>query len=139
MHILQSPRRHLRPSSNDYDWLGSGIYFWENDPERAMQFATEGVRGKVTRGAIKEPFVIGAVIDLGLCCNLFDQAALQELRQAHHTLRDTFNDFGLELPENAKGHLLRPLDRMVIEHMHLLRQRIDGGLPPYQTVRSGFT
>ena len=26
-------------STNDYDWLGSGICFWENNEERAWQWA----------------------------------------------------------------------------------------------------
>ncbi len=26
----------LRSSANDYDWLGPGVYFWENSPERAI-------------------------------------------------------------------------------------------------------
>jgi len=29
----------LNYSRNKYDWLGSGIYFWENDYERALDFA----------------------------------------------------------------------------------------------------
>lgn len=48
----------LIPSTNDYDWLGSGIYFWENNESRAMDFAIE----QHERGRIKEPAVIGAVI-----------------------------------------------------------------------------
>jgi hypothetical protein len=28
----------LQSSSNDYDWLGNGIYFWENNCKRAMEF-----------------------------------------------------------------------------------------------------
>ena len=28
---------HLQPSENDYDWLGSGIYFWEDNPRRALE------------------------------------------------------------------------------------------------------
>ena len=27
----------LRPSENDYDWLGNGIYFWENNNSRALE------------------------------------------------------------------------------------------------------
>lgn len=27
----------LIKSQNDYDWLGSGIYFWENNEARALQ------------------------------------------------------------------------------------------------------
>lgn len=28
----------FNPSKNDYDWLGEGIYFWENDPLRAKDW-----------------------------------------------------------------------------------------------------
>ena len=30
---------HLKRSENAYDWLGNGIYFWENSYERAMEWA----------------------------------------------------------------------------------------------------
>ncbi len=136
MEVLTNPSKHLKPSENDYDWLGSGIYFWENDCDRAMQFATQGMGGRVTKGRIKEPFVIGAVIDLGLCCNLFDQVALKEMRQAYQVTAETFQKFDLPLPENGKGQLLRPLDRLVLEQMHALRAILS--LPQYETVRAGF-
>lgn len=29
----------MRSSDNDYDWLGPGIYFWENNPKRAIDYA----------------------------------------------------------------------------------------------------
>lgn len=29
----------FRHSTNDYDWLGTGVYFWENNLERARQYA----------------------------------------------------------------------------------------------------
>ena len=29
----------LKPSNNPYDWLGNGIYFWEDSVERAWQWA----------------------------------------------------------------------------------------------------
>ena len=32
-------KTELLASTNDYDWLGSGIYFWENNEERAWQWA----------------------------------------------------------------------------------------------------
>jgi len=31
----------LKVSENDYDWLGTGIYFWEFGPDRAMAWAEE--------------------------------------------------------------------------------------------------
>ena len=53
----------FQPSDNDYDWLGPGIYVWEANPRRGLEFATEAMR---RRGSgISQPFVIGAVIDLG--------------------------------------------------------------------------
>jgi len=35
--ILAGPQKHLKVSTNPYDWLGSGAYFWENDPARALR------------------------------------------------------------------------------------------------------
>ncbi len=32
-------RQHLKRSTNNYDWLGNGIYFWENSYERAYDWA----------------------------------------------------------------------------------------------------
>lgn len=29
----------LKSSKNEYDWLGNGMYFWENSPIRALEYA----------------------------------------------------------------------------------------------------
>jgi hypothetical protein len=50
----------LVPRNKPYHWLGDGLYFWENDPHRALEWAAE----KASRNELEEPFVIGAVIDL---------------------------------------------------------------------------
>jgi len=57
----------MKASENDYDWLGHGIYFWENNPQRAMDYARmlRDNPGR-SRTDIEEPASIGAVIDLGL-------------------------------------------------------------------------
>ena len=60
----------LKASRNNYDWLGNGIYFWEQNLERAWEWAKSGVKNP--KSHIKEPAVIGAVIDLGFCLNLLD-------------------------------------------------------------------
>jgi hypothetical protein len=54
-----SGRKRFTPSQNDYDWLGTGIYFWENNPQRAVEFAT-ALRGKGRKGkpVIRKPAVI---------------------------------------------------------------------------------
>lgn len=63
----------LRPSTNPWDWLGPGIYFWEQNPSRALTYAEEAARQQQKfSGRIRTPFVIGAIIELGECLNLME-------------------------------------------------------------------
>lgn len=63
-------KEDLLASKNDYDWLGNGIYFWENKEDRALEWAVELSKRKSS--SIKTPAVIGAIIDLGFCFDLTD-------------------------------------------------------------------
>jgi hypothetical protein len=139
--ILCGRVEHLKPSENKYDWLGNGIYFWENDPQRALEFAeARNARPRNAHGHIAEPFVIGAVLDLGYCLNLLDRSALAELRLAHQTLAATYAQSGEPMPANSDRGA-RFLDRAVIETLHGYRELLDtqvGGFPPYDTVRTAF-
>jgi len=136
----------LTPSTNDYDWLGHGIYFWEYSPQRALEFARLGQAGsKGTRGKIKHPAVIGAVIDPKLCLNMLEASALQQLSYAYEILELTHEG---PLPENKGGKDLRKrfLDCAVFETLHQVREANDranlakGGnrLQSYDTVRGAF-
>jgi hypothetical protein len=138
---------HLKPSANKYDWLGNGVYFWENDPRRAWEFAWERHTQFPSdkRGHIRDPFVIGAVIDLGLCLNLTDRRALNEVRSAHQYLTSAAEELKQALPKNTGREFgARLLDRAVIETVHTLREysKAPDGAPlalaPYDTVRSPF-
>ncbi len=31
-------KEHLASSKGRYEWLGHGIYFWENDPQRGLEW-----------------------------------------------------------------------------------------------------
>jgi len=115
----------LQISKNDYDWLGHGIYFWENDPNRALKYARtiqdNPIRG---RGKITKPAVIGAVIDLGHCLNLMEIKALESVRSAYDTLKITLQNANADLPVNisipGSGNdlLLRRLDCAVMQLLH---------------------
>ena len=126
-------------SENEYDWLGHGVYFWEHSPQRAYQFAEE----KKARGEIDTIDVIGAVIDPGLCLNLLETAAVDELKVAYDVLKVAVQP----LPSNIGGQDLykRYLDCAVIEMAHQLRNDVSLDdpqsveLPPYDTVRAVFT
>ncbi|QPS81680.1 MULTISPECIES: hypothetical protein [Delftia] len=136
--ILNDPRQHLKKSANDHDWLGRGIYFWENDPIRAFNFSKERMKWAKVEG--KKPKVIGAIIDLGLCLNLTEQPALAQLKQAHQSIFEDFQSFGVDLPVNAPDGKVwsRNLDCLVIRHLHDLREDADPPLPAYDSVRSPF-
>jgi hypothetical protein len=114
--VINSITNVLAPSKNDYDWLGHGIYFWENSPQRALSFAKEV---KKREGSIQTPAVIGAVLSLGKCLDLLDSENLQLVKEAYEELKEIFEKAGAPLPQNKGTHdlLLRPLDCFVIEHL----------------------
>lgn len=43
----------FKKSENSYDWLGAGIYFWENNPKRGLDFAREMSKQEDLRLVIK--------------------------------------------------------------------------------------
>lgn len=137
--ILRGETSHLEPSKNDYDWLGHGIYFWEGNPQRALDFASQRADGgKNSKGSILEPFVLGAIIDLKHCLDLLDSAGLQQVADAHALLKKSFDALEFDLPENKGGEDLtrRFLDCAVIDSLHQFRK--DEGLEPYDSVRAAF-
>lgn len=136
--VLRGEALHLRPSENDYDWLGAGVYFWENNPQRAFDFAFERSLGNPnSQGDIQEPFVVGAIINLGRCLDLRDSSSLLELRAAYETFLVARTDANLPMPRNVGHELkLRKLDCAVINSLHT--QRENEGLAAYNTVRADF-
>ncbi|MBE2282065.1 MAG: hypothetical protein IAE77_01240 [Prosthecobacter sp.] len=130
----------LHISTNDYDWLGDGIYFWENDPERALNWArTVWKHGRRSRARVAEPFVIGAVIQMGNCLDLMQAESIRVVREAHERLKSIYAEAGTVMPQNrlVAGELaLRHLDCAVVQFLH--RHRMETGLPDFDTVRAAF-
>ncbi len=79
-------KAEVRPSKNSYDWLGSGAYFWENNPARALSWAKSLARSKF--GKIKTPAVVGAIIDPGICLDLAEESSLEFVRAAFEGFRN---------------------------------------------------
>lgn len=134
-------QKKLKPSQNDYDWLGHGIYFWEGSKARALQWAKDAAGRKGS--SIKKPAVLGAVIDLGECLNLTEFENLVVVQQAYSDLQQLYQQTGQELPRNTgQNGLIRKLDCMVFETLHRLREELAPGedkkIIPYDTVRAFF-
>lgn len=126
----------FRPSRNDYDWLGEGVYFWEANPRRGLEFARETLKREPKK--VKEPFVIGAVIDLGVCLDLTTADGLALVKRGHESLkRNVYESLDLPLPRNSPDGLRRPLDCAVLNWVHSMRK--EERRPRFDSVRGVFT
>lgn len=125
----------LNPSSNAWDWLGGGVYFWEQNPHRAIEYAIEVANGtQFNKVKIKTPFVLGAIIQLGNCLNLVESQSLSILEEAYTGLQKLLSETGKPMPENEGNN--RKLDCAVIRYVH--QSRKDLGELAYDTIRSPF-
>lgn len=115
--ILKTSNLHLLPSKKEYDWLGHGIYFWEGNPARALEWAKKCQ----SEGFIQTPFVLGAIIDLRHCLDLFDGAALEQVKEAHKKLMAALSLANLPIPQNigrTPDKAGRKLDCAVLNFLH---------------------
>jgi hypothetical protein len=126
---------HLRPSDNPWDWLGPGIYFWEDNPYRALEYASDcAMKKQKFSGDIKNPLVLGAIIELGNCLNLIEPNSINIIKKIYTVLKSTFEVSGEQMPSNKGDN--RSRDCAVIKHLHQINKR--DGLPAYDSIRSPF-
>lgn len=134
----------IRPSENEYDWLGSGVYFWENNFSRAYDWAVNASQNPdLTFQPVEEPAVLGAVISLDHCLDLLDNFSIDLVKSAYEEFSAAFkSEFGaIPLPDNSGGHdrPLRKLDCAVINYLHFLTETSGMQLDPFDSVRAVFT
>jgi len=126
---------HLKPSDHPWDWLGPGIYFWEDNPYRALTYAVDCAQNRQKfAGQIKTPFVIGAIIDPGLCLNLMEPGSIRIVKEAYKILKTEAEISGAPMPSNNGAN--RSLDCTVIKSIHKLYKGKDRSV--YDSVRSPF-
>ena len=125
----------LNPSENSWDWLGRGIYFWEQNPGRALLYANESAEGKQkNKTRINTPFVIGGIIELGNCLNLLESESLAVVKKAYAWLAEVYSNTNKEMPVNKGAK--RDLDCAVIKWALEMNEK--KGIQSYDTVRSAF-
>lgn len=107
----------FRASANEDDWLGRGVYFWEYAPKQAWWWARRRTPGNAA--------VVGAMIRLGSCFDLLDSKNLQNLKNAHRAMIDTFEQGGIPIPTNERHH--RDLDCAVFNYYY--KEAADSGKP----------
>ncbi|MEX1224186.1 MAG: hypothetical protein WEA31_06515 [Pirellulales bacterium] len=96
-------------STNAYDWLGSGIYFWEGSFRRAEEWGRDRVRGEIA--------IIEAKIQLGRCLDLMETEYLAMIRRIYERLVETYNNLGIPIPSNME---IRPTQGTVARIVSIL-------------------
>ncbi len=79
-------------STNAYDWLGDGIYFWEGSLRRAQEWAREFV--------VEEAAIIEAEVELGRCFDLTATDFLDLLSATYEILKNSYQENNWKLPTN---------------------------------------
>jgi hypothetical protein len=126
-------------SDNGWDWLGSGVYFWEANPKRGLEFAHLLARWRKGKAhEITDPYVVGAVIELGFCLDLMSSTGIQTVASVHQDFLAYCKEANVDPPKNEGGEdsVFRKLDCAVINHLHKIREA--GKFSPFDTVRGVF-
>lgn len=111
----------LKDSTNKHDWLGHGVYFWQDDPERALDWAKNDAK-------VSKPAVVGAVIHLGKCLDLLNFKMASGVKDVYSAMCQDLGDLGQDIPVNLKkaGDEFfggRGLDCAVIEYVHTVLEK----------------
>jgi hypothetical protein len=118
----------MLPSQNAYDWLGSGVYFWEYAPFRALEWA-EAKCAQIGG----QPAVLTATLRLGSCLNLLDTEYAVALGVTYEVIASQINQDQPLRNTRSGAHFL---DNAVIEtHCRLT---VEQGFHQYDSVRGCF-
>lgn len=141
----------VKKSHELFDWLGNGFYIWENNYQRAFQWALD----KQARGTLTTPSVVGVAYHLDYCLDFTDSEFIEILSSYYQLMKEDLRIAGKELPTNKdlpkdEYHdlILRELDCAVIEYLHQkIEEQINSDiitkgyseLKRFDTVRGIFT
>lgn len=89
----------LKSSRNKWDWLGEGMYFWQNNYERAIHYA----KNPPPKVKIAKPAVLGAVFSLGNCLDLSDKRFIDLIQLSYESLKRSALSEGTTLPANKNS------------------------------------
>jgi hypothetical protein len=96
----------FHPSANAGDWLGYGIYFWQDAPARALEWATHH--------NLDQPVVIGAEIHLETWIDLLDTQWSGYINTVYSRIAASHLRRGMKLPINTpKGN--HYLDQTILD------------------------
>lgn len=99
-------RDGFRVSRNAYDWLGDGVYFFQDAPNRAREWAAQRYGD--------EGVVIRSVIRLDDCLDLLDIQSNDLLARAYYVFVELSERARQQLPRQTSG--AHRLDRAIVNY-----------------------
>jgi hypothetical protein len=120
----------FQPSTNGYDWLGTGVYFWQDAPYHALHWASQNHP--------REPAVIKSRIRLdNTCLDLLDMWDVDNLdfwTDSYNEFTEMYHRVGKSLPtQNPDVPGKRYLDCAFFDYIRMAIQPESIG-----TIRSAF-
>jgi hypothetical protein len=103
-------REGFRDSTNDYDWLGKGIYFWQDAPELALIWARRRHRNSDLAVIYAE-----IMMNIDLTIDLFDSNPDNGYIQAFRDSYKRFRDLISTMPRTEQQGLFHRLDKLMID------------------------
>lgn len=154
-------RGEIKPriSSNQYDWLGDGLYFFEGDSGRALKLAHNSHANPtqlLTRKPIATPAVVGAILEVERWFDLTTQAGIASFTHAAQAVVDGSREDATSLPVNKPAFegdqdlLHRAFDKAACDMVHAFRKVVHAqalanqdtaaiiASAPYQAARGAF-
>ena len=93
-------------SRNSYDWLGDGVYFFQDAPDRAWEWARQHHGDDAA--------VIRAEIQITNCMDLLNPRWTRLLSDSYNSYLKKLKDSGQDIPSQSQG--AHRLDREVINY-----------------------
>jgi hypothetical protein len=124
-------REGFTASSNDYDWLGEGIYFWQDAPEKAWLWAKK--KHHQNSAVIRAEITINIDFTIDLFDSFPENAYLMSLKQAYEHFRHLLST--TDLIKQKGGY--HGLDKLIIDYVaNILIPELQG--KHIQVIRSVF-
>lgn len=131
LHIVNRVERFNR-SQRDYDWLGTGIYFWEYAPDQALnwaeirqrQYAEKVDKTPEDQRRATEPLaVVACMIRLGYCLDLTEPKNLRLMSDIFKDYKENVEAAGEILPSNDREY--RRLDCSVFNYAYAVLEQTE--------------
>jgi hypothetical protein len=85
----------FKVSNNDYDWLGTGVYFFQDAPVRAWEWSKQQYPD--------QPAVIQSIIRLEDCLDLLDITWSSIITESYQSYLEQCQKINQPLPRQTKG------------------------------------